>query len=576
MACGDMARNDRSPQGELDALRAALDNVGALIFSKDSHYRYTYANQHFCELVGAPLENVVGHMADEFFDADTATLLHEHDAKVLASGQSTQQRETRFFKKSGARHRYLTVKTPIVGPQGRIVGLSGVSIDITESERFEQALKESQQLLDAILTSVDGYIYTKSQDHRYTYTNRAAAALFQRTPEELVGMQDSELLPPEVVRHVRASDELVFTRGEKQATEVLMPTADGRLRHFWLKKLLLRRPEQPDCLLGFASDITELKDAQAATLRSEARFRTLFEASHDAVAVLRQGRIIDGNQALLDMLGVTSRDALRELHPWDFAPAVQPCGKTSEELAGEHMASASRLGHLRFEWVQRRHDNGAEVPVDVVLSAMDLDGEPTLLASIRDITDRKLYEAKIHQLAFYDALTGLPNRRLFFDRLAQAVAQSRRSGRHGAVIYLDLDNFKPVNDRHGHRAGDLLLQEAARRLAHCLREEDTVARLGGDEFVALLVNVAPDHATTRAYVVEVAERIRDALARPYSLALGDDGRPARTVEHRCSASLGVTLFPPEESNMEAILKLADGAMYQAKAAGRNQIRFAAQ
>jgi GGDEF domain-containing protein len=160
--------------------------------------------------------------------------------------------------------------------------------------------------------------------------------------------------------------------------------------------------------------------------------------------------------------------------------------------------------------VQRRHDNGAEVPVDVVLSAMDLDGEPTLLASIRDITDRKLYEAKIHQLAFYDALTGLPNRRLFFDRLAQAVAQSRRSGRHGAVIYLDLDNFKPVNDRHGHRAGDLLLQEAARRLAHCLREEDTVARLGGDEFVALLVNVAP----TTPPPALMSSRLRSASATP--------------------------------------------------------------
>lgn len=111
---------------------------------------------------------------------------------------------------------YLTVKTPIVGPQGNIVGLSGVSIDITESERFEQALKESQQFLGTILDSVDGYIYTKSQDHRYTYTNRAAAALFQRTPEDLVGMQDSELLP-EVVRHVRASDEeLVFSRGESR------------------------------------------------------------------------------------------------------------------------------------------------------------------------------------------------------------------------------------------------------------------------------------------------------------------------------------------------------------------------
>jgi PAS domain-containing protein len=132
---------------------------------------------------------------------------------------------------------------------------------------------------------------------------------------------------------VRASDELVFARGEKQTTEVLMPTADGRLRHFWLKKLL-RRPEQPDCLLGFASDITELKDAQAATLRSEARFRTLFEASRDAVVVLRQGRIIDGNQALLDMLGVTSRDALRELHPWDFAPPCSPAARPPKSSPG--------------------------------------------------------------------------------------------------------------------------------------------------------------------------------------------------------------------------------------------------
>ncbi|MCK6396717.1 sensor domain-containing diguanylate cyclase, partial [Zoogloea sp.] len=223
----------------------------------------------------------------------------------------------------------------------------------------------------------------------------------------------------------------------------------------------------------------------------------------------------------LEILGVNNLDALCQLHPWDVSPAEQPCGTASEVLATEYMATALHLGHLRVEWMLRRRDNGLETPADIVLSAMDLDGEPTLLASVRDLTDRKRYEAKIHQLAFYDALTGLPNRRLFFDRLSQAVTQSRRSGRHGAVIYLDLDNFKPVNDHHGHRAGDLLLQEVARRLAHCLREEDTVARLGGDEFVALLVSVAPDYETTRAYVCEVAERIRDTLAQPYLLALGD-------------------------------------------------------
>ena len=576
MAIRDKAHRNHSSQSELDALRAALYNVGALIFSKDSHYHYTYANQRFCELVGASLENVVGHTADEFFDAATATLLHEHDAKVLATGQSTQQRETRFFKKSDARHRYLTVKTPIVGPQGDIVGLSGVSIDITESEHFEQVLKENQQFLDAILDNVDGYIYMKNREHRYTYVNRAGAALFQLTPEELVGMTDTELLPPELVRRLLASDDLVFTTGKGITTEQDLPAADGTLRHLWSRKMLLRRPGKPDCVLGFATDITELKDAQAATQRSEARFRTLFDASRDAVVVIRHSRFIDGNRAALDMLGVENLDALCLLHLWDVSAPVQPCGSASEVLATEHMATALCLGHLRVEWMLRRRDNGDEIPADIVLSAMDLDGEPTLLASVRDLTDRKRYEQKIHQLAFYDALTSLPNRRLFFDRLAQAVTQSRRSGRHGAVIYLDLDNFKPVNDRHGHRAGDLLLQEVARRLARCLREEDTVARLGGDEFVALLVNVAPDYETTRAHVCEVAERIRDALARPYILALGDESGPEQTVEHRCSASLGVTLFPPEESNMEAILKLADRALYQAKDAGRNQIRFAVQ
>lgn len=568
-----MTGNNRSPQGELDALRAALDNAGALIFSKDSHCRYTYANQRFCELVGASLENVVGHLATEFFDPDTATLLHANDDIILTTGQSLQQREVRYFKNSGARHLFLTVKTPIVGPQGDIIGLSGVSIDITESEHFEQALKENQQLLDAIVNNVDGYIYLKNRERRYTYVNRAAAELFHREPEQVIGMKDTDLLPPEAVQYIRSSDDLVFSTGKRHSTEQLLPTADGRLRYFWSKKMLLRRPDQPDCLLGFASDITELKDAQAAIARSEARFRTLFDASRDAVVVIRQGRFIDGNRAAIGMLGIDGRDALCQLHPWDVSPALQPCGTSSRTLAEKYMTTAVREGYLRIEWVLRRQDN-AEIPIDVVLSAMDLDGEPALLATARDLTDRKRYEEKIHQLAFYDALTGLPNRRLFFDRLAQAVAQTRRSGRHGAVIYLDLDNFKPVNDQHGHRAGDLLLQEVARRITHNLRHEDTVARLGGDEFVVLLVNLTPEYESTHAYACEVAERIRDMLARPYILALGDKGEPAQAVEHLCSASLGVTLFPPEESNIEAILKLADGAMYQAKDAGRNQIRFA--
>lgn len=243
------------------------------------------------------------------------------------------------------------------------------------------------------------------------------------------------------------------------------------------------------------------------------------------------------------------------------------------------MEAARRNGHHQLEWTVQRHDNQLEIPVEVTLSALELDGRPALLATIRDLTERKRYEEQIHQLAYYDALTGLPNRRLFFDRLAQTLARSQRSGRHGAIIYLDLDNFKPLNDRHGHKAGDLLLQEVAYRLSACLRDEDTVARLGGDEFAVLLAQIddgQPDSQrdATLQHASDVAERIRDALARPYVLTMNTGGASTEQVEHHCSASVGVTLFPPCEMDGEAMLRRADAAMYAAKAAGRNQIRFA--
>jgi diguanylate cyclase (GGDEF)-like protein len=195
------------------------------------------------------------------------------------------------------------------------------------------------------------------------------------------------------------------------------------------------------------------------------------------------------------------------------------------------------------------------------------------LASFSDITDRKRMEDQVRELAFHDALTGLPNRRLLNDRLSQALTSNRRNGRRGALLFLDLDNFKPLNDTHGHGVGDLLLIQAAERLKSCVREIDTVARFGGDEFVLILRDLDADQADAIAQVAIVAEKIRDALARPYLLTLDNSERPAATVDHRCSASIGVTLFGGVENSRDDILKWADQAMYQAKDAGRNVIRF---
>ena len=190
-----------------------------------------------------------------------------------------------------------------------------------------------------------------------------------------------------------------------------------------------------------------------------------------------------------------------------------------------------------------------------------------------DIVERKRMELQVHQLAFYDPLTQLANRRLFKDRLSQSLLASKRSGFYSALMFLDLDNFKPLNDQHGHSAGDLLLTEMAARLKACVREIDTVARFGGDEFVVLLEELSLSREESMAQAGVIAEKIRVALAAPYVLGMANMGADAVALEHRCTSSMGVTLFTRSEDSQDEILMRADSAMYQAKAQGRNRVRF---
>jgi diguanylate cyclase (GGDEF)-like protein/PAS domain S-box-containing protein len=191
----------------------------------------------------------------------------------------------------------------------------------------------------------------------------------------------------------------------------------------------------------------------------------------------------------------------------------------------------------------------------------------------RETTRRRQMEDRVRQLALYDPLTSLPNRRLLADRLDQALAAAKRSGLLGAVMFLDLDNFKSLNDTHGHSAGDLLLVEVANRLSANVRALDTVARLGGDEFVVMLREFEPNLAATHLRVAAIAEKIRLSLSAPYRLELRASHGSHSIVEHHCTASIGVVLFSGDSLTHEEIFMNADAAMYQAKAAGRNQVRF---
>lgn len=202
----------------------------------------------------------------------------------------------------------------------------------------------------------------------------------------------------------------------------------------------------------------------------------------------------------------------------------------------------------------------------------DHDGTRLVLELGVDITERKEMEEEIRQLAFFDSLTNLPNRRLLNDRLTQAFSLSRRSSRYGALMFIDLDNFKPLNDRYGHNVGDLLLIEVARRLTSDIREVDTVARFGGDEFVVMLTELEADKVEATSLARILAEKILSMLSVPYELT-ASEGMSEKSVTHICSASIGVAMFFNHENSPEEIIKWADIAMYQAKESGRNQVRF---
>lgn len=221
-----------------------------------------------------------------------------------------------------------------------------------------------------------------------------------------------------------------------------------------------------------------------------------------------------------------------------------------------------------------RHKNGTLYSEALSIAPIvDKQKKVTNFVAIKqDITARINYEKTIVNMASHDALTRLPNRRLLNDRLSHAMASSKRSGCYGALMFLDLDKFKPLNDTHGHAVGDLLLIEVADRLKSCVREADTVARFGGDEFVVMLSEVSSDKAESTSQANIVAEKILASLSAPYRLPVKDN----MFIEHRCTASIGVIMFINHELSQGDLLKCADMAMYQAKEAGRNQIRFYGQ
>ncbi|MFZ2301568.1 MAG: EAL domain-containing protein [Gallionella sp.] len=426
------------------------------------------------------------------------------------------------------------------------------TVELELAQRLTESLLRRNQAL--MLTSMDG-IHIMDTRGNLLVVNDAFCSMLGYTKEEVSGLNAADWDAQWTAEELQA--QFMELAGKSGMFETLWRRKDGKLINVETSASGVELEGQ-SFIYASSRNITDRKLAENALRESESRYRTLIENSPMCIHEIdTDGRLISMNRAGLLMMGAKDESIVRGLLYLDAVSAAD------RDRIGELLAKAyaGEVSHFEFKaaGLHERDFKSCFVPV------MNSDGSVEKLMGItEDITARKQAEEEIHRLAFYDVLTKLPNRRLFLDRFGTALTASVRLNNFGAVLFIDLDRFKSLNDTLGHGYGDLLLIEVATRIKSCVREMDTVARLGGDEFVVLIEGVSNDQEEASYKVGLVAEKIRESLARPYHL----NGH-----EHQSSPSIGVSLYRGNDESADELLQHADMAMYQAKDAGRNAVRF---
>jgi diguanylate cyclase (GGDEF)-like protein/PAS domain S-box-containing protein len=398
-----------------------------------------------------------------------------------------------------------------------------------------------------------GYL-TLSRAGMVTEANLAAATLLGTERKHLLGRRFGSFV-------VAGSDDhwyhhLATALRHSRATRCELLLKCGQDAHFHAQlDCLPIRNDSDSSLRVSLSNISERKLAE-----EELRIAAItFETQEGIIVTDPEGIILRVNQAFTRLTGYSEQEVLGR------TPALLSSGRNDKSFYQRMWGSLKRDHYWQGEmWNKRK--NGKIYAEWLTISAVLCPGGAIthFVGNFSDITKDSEAEAEIHRLAYYDALTQLPNRRLLMDRLQQALAGSRRSGHYGALLFLDLDNFKSLNDTRGHDVGDLLLIEIAKRLNSQMREGDTVARLGGDEFVLILEDLSADVNEAAMQAGLVGEKVRKAIAHPYLL---------KGMEFNCTASIGISLFFNHDVSAEDLLKHTDLAMYHAKESGHNVVRF---
>jgi diguanylate cyclase (GGDEF)-like protein/PAS domain S-box-containing protein len=441
----------------------------------------------------------------------------------------------------------------------RALQLANATLEQKVELRTQQLQQSEARFREIMLSSPIAIRIAVDDGRRVAFANPAYEALLGVSAGEAIGADPQRYYADpadyqDMLRRLKA--------GEWISDRLVELNFTGRGTRWALASYMMFDFEGEPAILAWFYDVTPMKQIEQALQQSEMRFRQMFERHSSPMLLIdpETGAIVDANQAAAAFYGYPA-ERMRAMR------IDQINTLTPEQIAHErHSALREERNYFVF---QHRLADGSVRTVEVYSSPVDVGGRTLLFSVVHDITERQRMEQQMHELAFYDVLTGLPNRRLLLDRLGKALAACARSHRHGALMFLDLDHFKSLNDLHGHDVGDLMLVEVAQRLRACIREGDSAARFGGDEFVVMLEGLSADMQEAVVQAESVAEKIRLALALPYVL----QREAGESITHHCSSSIGITVFCDQGDDVELLFKWTDMAMYRAKAAGRNAIRF---
>ena len=538
-------------------LAAIVNSSSEAIFSQTLDSIITSWNGEAERLFGFTAAEAIGKPVTIVFPPDR----HDEEADMLRCarrGEFVKRYESVRVHKDGSLITVSINVSPIFNRYGDVVGVSKIIRDITERENARKSLQSSEARLRSIFDASPDALLISDAGGAVVMANRQAEALLGYSMDELRG-QSLEALVPEGLRseHSRLRAEFIATSTNRlmgNHHEIKVLRKDGRLRDVEIR-LSKVQTDQQVFVASAVRDITE-----RIKLESEIRIAAVsFESQEGMMVTDADTVILRVNRAFTETTGYDAEEIVGK------TPHVLKSGLHGADFYTAMWDSINTTGGWQGEiWDKRK--NGDVFPIWLTISAVTgSNGKVTHYVSTRyDISTRKEAERKIEELAYFDQLTCLPNRTLFVNKLKQSMAANAISGDCAALLFIDLDNFKTLNDTLGHHMGDLLLQQVAERLISCVRTLDTVARFGGDEFLVILNRLQVNEDDAAGLIEGIGEKILVALGEPYQLG---------NAEFRSTPSIGATLFNGQTTTIDELMKQVDLAMYKAKKDGGNVIRF---